>query len=54
MTYTKQLDLNLDDLPFDGSYTVINDEYRDEFGNTVTHIAQYLAKLGLRNAVNHE
>jgi hypothetical protein len=54
MLYTKQLNLNLDDLPFEGSYTVINEEFKDEFGNTVTHIAKYLAKLGLKEVVNHE
>ncbi len=40
MLYTKQLNLNLDDLPFEGSYTLINEEFKDEFGNTVTHIAK--------------
>ena len=54
MLYTKQLNLNLDDLPFEGSYTLINEEFKDEFGNTVTHIAKYLAKLGLKEIVNHE
>ena len=54
MLYTKQLNLNLDDLPFEGSYTVTNDEFKDEFGNTVTHIAKYLAKLGLKEATSHE
>jgi hypothetical protein len=54
MLYTKQLNLNLDDLPFEGSYTVINPEYKDEFGNTVLHVAKYLAKLGLKEVTNHE
>ena len=53
MIYTKQLDLNLGDLPFEGSYTVINPEFKDEFGNTVLHIAKHLAKLGLKEVVNH-
>ena len=54
MLYTKQLNLNLDDLPFEGSYTVTNEEFKDEFGNTVVHIAKYLAKLGLKEVTNHE
>ena len=54
MTYTKQLNLNLDDLPFEGSYTVINPEFKDEFGNTVLHVAKHLAKLGLKEVLNHE
>ena len=54
MLYTKQLNLNLDDLPFEGSYTVINPEFKDEFSNTVLHVAKYLAKLGLKEVTNHE
>ena len=54
MIYTKQLDLNLGDLPFEGSYTVIDSEFKDEFGNTVLHVAKYLAKLGLKEVVNNE
>lgn len=54
MLYTKQLNLNLDDLPFEGSYVVTNEEFKDEFGNTVKHIAKYLAKLGLKEVTNHE
>jgi DUF438 domain-containing protein len=54
MLYTKQLNLNLDDLPFEGSYVVTNEEFKDEFGNTVKHIARYLAKLGLKEVTNHE
>ena len=53
MIYTKQLDLNLGDLPFEGSYTVINPEFKDEFGNTVLHIAKHLANLGLKEVLNH-
>ena len=51
--YTKQLLLDLNDLPFEGGYIIINNSFKDEFGNNVKHIAQYLAKLGLKKVINN-
>jgi hypothetical protein len=53
MMYTKQMLLDLDDLPFYGGYDTIAKSKKDVFGNVIKNVAKHLAKLGLKKVLKN-